>query len=136
MKQIQCHFNRYTFARLAIFVVYFWFGILKVFMLSHANPLVLNLLHHTFLNFIPDHSFIIILGIFEMLIGVLALVKKCTKVFFTLMVLHLTTTILPLFILLDVSWSQFWVPTLVGQYILKNLVLLALAYIIYREDAS
>jgi uncharacterized membrane protein YkgB len=42
-------------ARIAIFTVFFWFGILKIFALSPANPLVSNLLESTlpFISF--DH---------------------------------------------------------------------------------
>ncbi len=126
-------FNRYGFARLSLFIIYFWFGILKVLMLSHANPLVQDLLNVTFLKFIPAHTFFILFGIFEMIIGLMALVKKWSKAFFILVVLHLFTTAMPLILLVDVAWSAWFVPTLIGQYILKNLALLSLAYFVSKE---
>jgi len=36
-------------------------------------------------------------------------------------------TFLPLFILPEVTWSGFLVPTLEGQYIIKNIVIIATA---------
>ncbi len=133
MQDTKTFLNKYGYARLALFIIYFWFGILKVFMVSHANPLVTDLLNVTFLHFIPVHTFLILFGIFEMIIGVMALIKKCNKTFFILVVLHLITTAMPLFMLVDTSWSSWFVPTLVGQYIIKNLALLSLAYFISQE---
>ena len=39
----------------------------------------------------------------------------------------MTTTILPLFLLTTVTWSGFMVPTLEGQYIIKNILIIAAA---------
>jgi uncharacterized membrane protein YkgB len=120
-------FRKYTdeFARIAFFVVFFWFGILKVFLISPAGPLVTELLTNTFLKFIPENTFMIIFGLFEVFIGILALVPKMERITFGLMGFHLFTTALPLFVLPDITWAAAFVPTLIGQYILKNLVLLA-----------
>ena len=49
-------------ARLAIFIVFFWFGFLKVLGLSPANSLVSSLLEKT-LSFISFDTFIILFGI-------------------------------------------------------------------------
>ena len=102
-------------------------------MVSHANPLVTDLLNATFLKVIPAHTFLILFGIFEMIIGVMALIKKWKKAFFILVVLHLFTTALPLVLLVDVAWGSLFVPTLIGQYIIKNLALLSLAYFVSQE---
>jgi uncharacterized membrane protein YkgB len=133
MNNTKTFFDKYGYARLALFIIYFWFGILKVIMVSHAAPLVTDLLNVTFLSFIPAHTFLIIFGIFEMIIGIIALVKKWNKTFFILVVLHLITTAMPLFMLIDASWGSLLVPTLVGQYIIKNLALLSLAYFVSQE---
>src|SRR5437762_14385069 len=76
------------FARLAIFIVYFWFGALKLFDLSPANPLVKDLLART-LPFISFGHFIFLLGLFEMLIGVLFLIHKMERVVALLLVIHM-----------------------------------------------
>jgi len=128
MKMLRKTLGKYWYARVSLFIIYFWFGILKVLMVSHANPLVRDLLEVTFLNFIPAKTFFILFGFFEMFIGVVALVRKWNRFFFALVVFHLITTALPLFLLVDTSWSSWFVPTLVGQYIIKNLAILSLAY--------
>jgi len=116
-------------ARFALFLVYFWFGILKVFDLSPASPMVLELLHRT-MPFIPPTQFLIFFGLFEMLIGVLFLIPRFTKIAIILLFIHMVTTVGPLFIMPSYTWSGFLVPTMEGQYIIKNILIIALAVVI------
>lgn len=117
-------------ARIAIFVVYFWFGILKVFSLSPAGGMVKDLLDHTmpFMNNLmtPD-AFVVSFGLLEMLIGVLFLIKGLERIVIPILFFHMITTALPLYFLPAVTWTSFMVPTLEGQYIIKNLVIIAAA---------
>ncbi|MEK7559523.1 MAG: hypothetical protein AAB521_04415 [Patescibacteria group bacterium] len=117
------------FARISIFIVYFWFGTLKLFGLSPASPLVENLLTQT-LPFIRFNDFILLLGVFEILIGVGFLFPKLTRVMTIALFAHMITTALPLILLPQITWSGFLVPTLEGQYILKNVLIIALAVVI------
>lgn len=116
-------------ARFGLFVIFFWFGILKVFGLSPANPLVEALLNDT-MPFIPFGVFIILLGVFECIIGILFLIRGAERVAVLLLFLHMVTTIMPIFMLPEIAWSSFMVPTLEGQYIIKNLVIIASAIVI------
>lgn len=121
------------FARFALFVIFFWFGILKVFMLSPAGPLVIDLLKVTFLNFIPPEIFLAWFGAFECLVGIMALIPRLERFTFALIGLHLCTTVLPLFLLPDITWDAPFVPTLTGQYIMKNLALLGLGILLFAR---
>ena len=112
-------------ARFSLFLVYFWFGALKIFSTSPANPLVDALLKQT-LPFLTFNQFIVCFAIFEMVIGLLFLMPKAFKVAVSLFFIHMITTFLPLFLLEDQTWQSFLTPTLEGQYIIKNLVLIAL----------
>jgi uncharacterized membrane protein YphA (DoxX/SURF4 family) len=113
-------------ARLAMAVVYFWFGILKLFGLSPANPMIQSLQART-LPFLSFDQFIILFALFEMLIGILFLIPKATRVVMLLFLFHMVTTTMPLFILPKMTWQSALVPTMEGQYIIKNVVLIALA---------
>ncbi len=113
------------FARFALFVVYFWFGILKILDTSPANPLVMQLQEKT-LPFLTFHQFIIFFSLYEMLIGILFLFSKFDRLTILLFALHMVTTFMPLVFLPDVAWQGFLTPTLEGQYMIKNLVLIAL----------
>lgn len=114
------------FARLSIFVIFFWFGILKVLGFSPASGLVKDLLVRT-LPFIQPDQFVVLFGIFEMIIGVLFLIKGLERLVVPLLLAHMITTIMPLFLLQSQTWSGFLVPTLEGQYIIKNLVIIAVS---------
>ncbi len=113
-------------SRISIFIIYFWFGSLKLFDSSPANPLVESLLHST-LPFVSFNQFIIFLGIWEMVIGILFLIPKLKKIAFIILILHMGTTIMPLFLLPSIAWKNFMIPTLEGQYMIKNIIIFALA---------
>jgi len=113
-------------ARLGLFVVFFWFGFLKILGLSPASGLVQQLFTQT-VHFISFDTFIILFGVLECLIGILFLIRGLERVVIPILFLHMVTTFMPLFLLPTVTWSGFMVPTLEGQYIIKNLVIIALA---------
>lgn len=113
-------------ARFGLFVVYFWFGILKVVGLSPASGVVERLFNQT-IPFMSFGTFLILFGLFECLIGILFLIKGAEKIVMPLLLVHMITTFGPLFFLPSETWSGFLVPTLEGQYIIKNLVIIAAA---------
>ena len=127
-KSVIYHTRRWAipFSRFAIFVVYFWFGALKVFSTSPAGPLVAALLEKT-LPGVPFNSFIIALGVFEMLIGLVFVIPHLERYGIFILGIHLIMTIMPLFLLPQVTWQSFLTPTLEGQYIIKNILIVALA---------
>ncbi len=114
------------FARFALFVIFFWFGALKVVGLSPASALVQQLFEQT-IPWMSFATFIVLFGLFECLIGILFLIRGLERVVIPLLFLHMVTTFMPLFMLPAVTWSGFMVPTLEGQYIIKNLVIIASA---------
>ena len=115
-----------TFSRISLFVVYFWFGVLKVLGLSPASPMVLSLLKKT-ITFIDAPTFLIVFGLFEVLIGILFLIPKLEKIALFLLTLHMVAVCLPLVMLPDLTWKSMLVPTMEGQYIIKNILIIAIA---------
>ena len=113
-------------ARFGLFVVFFYFGLLKVIGLSPATELVQELFQQT-ISFMSFDTFIIFFGLFECLIGILFVIHGFERVVIPLLFLHMVVTFMPLFILPEVTWSEFLVPTLEGQYIIKNVLILAAA---------
>ncbi|MBP6913340.1 MAG: hypothetical protein KBC00_01895 [Candidatus Levybacteria bacterium] len=114
------------FARLSLFIIYFYFGFIKILGSSPAGPLVYALERQT-LPLIPFNVFYISFSLFEMLIGVLFLFPRLTRLVFILFVIHIATTMMPLFILPAYSWQSTFIPTIEGQYMIKNIALIALA---------
>ena len=113
-------------ARFGLFVVFFWFGFLKVLGLSPASGVVARLFEQT-IPFMSFDVFLILFGLFECLIGILFLFKGAERVVIPLLFIHMITTFGPLVFLTEETWSGFMVPTLEGQYIIKNLVIIATA---------
>lgn len=113
-------------ARFGLFIIFFWFGMLKVLGLSPASPLVEALFRET-IPFMTFATFNVLFGGFEALIGVLFLKRGLERIVIPLLFLHMITTFMPLFLLPQVTWSGFMVPTMEGQYIIKNLVIIAAA---------
>ncbi len=112
--------------RVALAIVYIWFGALKIFGMSPAGELV----EKTVYWFKPE-IFVPILGICEVIIGLGLLVKKLIPITIVLLLLHMAVTFFPVFIVQTVCFDVFpYEPTLVGQYIIKNIVLISGALVI------
>ena len=109
--------------RVSLAIVYIWFGALKVFKTSPAEELV----QETVYWFEPS-IFVPILGIAELMIGIGLLIKKWTPIVILLLLLHMFVTFFPIVIVPKLCFdTTLFCPTLIGQYIVKNLVLMAAA---------
>lgn len=112
--------------RIALATVYIWFGALKIFGMSPADELV----EQTAYWFKPE-IFIPVLGICEISIGLGLLIKRCVPYTVIVLLIHMAVTLFPIFILKKICFDTFpYCPTLVGQYIIKNLVLISGALVI------
>ncbi len=113
-------------ARVAFFIIFFYFGFLKLVGLSPASPLAEALTAQTIGMQYFDVSFTI-LAFVECLIGVLFLIPKATRVVIALLFVHLLVVCSPLVLVPNYIWTSFLVPNLEGQYIIKNVALVAIA---------
>lgn len=118
------------FARFGIFLVYGWFGALKVIGQSPASPLVQALFERTMGGMMSFDVFMVAFGLFECLIGILFLIRGTERVVIPLLAIHLVTTVMPLFVVTQATWSGFMVPTMEGQYIIKNVLIVAAAILV------
>lgn len=113
-------------ARLAFFVIFFYFGFLKIVGLSPASPLAEALTAKTIGMQFFDISFLI-LAVIECLIGILFLIPKATRIVILLLFIHMAIVCSPLVLVPEHIWNSFLVPNLEGQYIIKNIALVAIA---------
>ena len=116
--------------RTPLFVIFFWFGLLKVIKLSPAQGLVIDTVY--WMPFFEAESWTIIIGYWEVLIAILFMFKRTTFFAMVLLLLQMTGTFLPLIILPEVTFqnSNPFLPTLEGQYIIKNIIIITAALII------
>lgn len=113
--------NGYLLLRIAMAIVFIWFGAVKPLGLSPAEALVARAT-----AWIPIPGFLYILSVWEVAIGVCFLFKPLVRWGVVLLLLHMPGTLLPLFTLPDEIFVRFpFGLSLEGQYIVKNLVLIA-----------
>jgi len=119
--------------RIPLFIIFFWFGLLKVLDLSPATELIIDTVF--WMPFLKPETWTIIIGYWEMAIGLCFLNKKTTLIAVVLMFLQMTGTFLPLVILPEITFqdSNPFLPTLEGQYIIKNIIIITAALIIGRS---
>jgi uncharacterized membrane protein YkgB len=123
------HFLRRAFipsARFSICIVYVWFGILKILGVSPASGLV-HMLFEATISWMSFDTFYVLFAWFEVLIGVMFIIPKLTRFVLPLLAIHMITTFMPLVFLPSEAWNGFMVLTLPGQYIVKNLAIIAVA---------
>lgn len=115
------------FARIALFIVFFWFGAIKLIGLSPAGPLAEALTARTVGAELFTPLFICI-AILECVIGILFLIPKAVRVVIPLLFFHLLIVCSPLVLVPEMTWHAPLVPSLEGQYIIKNIVIVAVAF--------
>jgi len=121
--------------RMMIALVYVWFGFLKILGTSPAEGLVSDLFNVTLSGLMSSSQFVICLGVFECVLGLIWLFPSLTKIAFYTLIFHLITTFMPIVLLPNTTWTSFFSLTLVGQYIVKNVVLLGAGYFVYVFNA-
>jgi uncharacterized membrane protein YphA (DoxX/SURF4 family) len=117
--------NSVLLTRVALGIVFFWFGMLKAFPgQSDAEGLAAQTIFKLTAGHIASSVSLPALAIWECLIGLGLLSGKFLRVTLLLLFLQLPGTFLPLFFFPAETWKHVpYAPTLLGQYIIKNLVL-------------
>ena len=112
--------------RLALALVFLWFGALKVAGRESATSLIA---HTVF--FASPEVLVPILGLWEIAIGICLVVMPLLRVGLFLLALRLPGTLLALFVRADVCFVELpWVPSLEGQYLVKDFLLFGAALVI------
>ena len=118
--------------RLALGVVFLWFGALKLIPgLSPAEDLAGRTIEALTFGIVPAAVALPVLALWEVAIGVGLLIGRWMRVTLLLLFVQMAGTVTPLFLFPSETFSQFpFVPTLEGQYIIKNVVLVAAAIVL------
>jgi uncharacterized membrane protein YkgB len=121
-----------TLLRMALGIVFLWFGALKLFPgASPAEQLAGRTIEALTMGLVPASVALPILAIWEVAIGVGLLAGRWMRVTLGLLFVQMLGTITPLVLFPAETWVTFpLVPTLEGQYIIKNVVLVAAAIVL------
>lgn len=121
-----------TMLRVSIGIVFLWFGVLKFFPgMSPAQDLAARTIQAlSFGRMTPDVS-VPFLATFETLIGLGLLSGRFLRPTLLLLLLQMAGTVTPLALFPKETFTLFpFAPTLEGQYIIKNIVLVSAAILI------
>ena len=113
-------------ARVSLFVIYFYFGFLKIIGASPANELAIGFAEHMGMGAFASELYVVLAAV-ECLIGVLILFPKLTRIAIFIMLGHMLLVCSPIVLYPEAVWQAPLVPNLEGQYIIKNAALVALA---------
>ena len=121
-----------TLLRLALGIVFFWFGALKLFPgASPAEDLAARTIEALTLGAVPPSVALPVLAVWEMAIGVGLFSNRWMRVTLLLLFVQMLGTITPLLLFPTETFTTFpLAPTLEGQYIIKNVVLVAAAIVL------
>ena len=117
--------------RFSLAVIFVWFGILKPIGMSPAEPLVK--LTVQWMPLLSPEAWVSVIGWWEVAIGLAFLWHKTIRIAIALLALQMIGTLMPLLILPQVTFQEGgipYAPTMEGQYIIKNLLIISGALVV------
>ena len=125
--------NRYL--QISIGLVYLWFGALKFFPnVSPAEELATNTINELTHFLIPSNIAIILLALWETAVGICFLLNFQKRWSIRIATVHMFLTFTPLYFFPELIFNDnIFSLTLVGQYIIKNLIILGALGVLWLE---
>jgi uncharacterized membrane protein YkgB len=117
--------------RISLALIFVWFGVLKPLGLSPAAPLVLATVD--WLPLFTPERWLGLIGWWEVAIGVTFLFRRTLRLAIALLALQMVGTLMPLVLLPEITFQAGGVPyapTLEGQYIIKNALIISAALVV------
>lgn len=126
--------NRFAIGavQVALAIIFLWFGILKLTGDSAVHDLILQLVQ-VLAPTLNGESVVVGLGVLEILIALTVIDRNLLRLGIFFLIVHLVLTTLPLFVLPEITWGGFLIPTLMGQYILKNILIVTSGMVILAD---
>jgi uncharacterized membrane protein YphA (DoxX/SURF4 family) len=124
--------NGIALLRISLGIIFVWFGVLKfVPGLSPADELATRTIATLSFGLVQAEVSRPVLALWETLIGLGLISGRFMRATLLLLFLQMIGTVTPLFLFPAETWSRFPIaPTLEGQYIIKNLVLVSAGLVI------
>ena len=125
----------FTLLRFSLGIVYLWFGALKFFAgVSPAEQLAVSTIHRLTFGLMSDHTNLMLLATWECSIGIMFIVGKFLKPTLAFMLLHMVCTFTPFVFFPQQTFNlEPYGLTLLGQYIIKNLVFIAAGIVLWTN---
>lgn len=138
IERIDLHITRWlarngiTLLRVSIGIIFFWFGVLKFFPdASPAEDLASRTITVLTFGVVQPSLSLPVLAVWEVAIGLGLITGLFMRITILLLIMQMFGTVTPLFLFPDETWTRFPIaPTLEGQYIIKNIALVAGALVV------
>ncbi len=117
--------------RASLGVIFLWFGGLKPLGISPAQPLVEATVG--WMPLLSPEAWVGVIGWWEVAIGLAFLFQGTLRIAIALLALQMLGTFLPLVLLPEVTFQAGRIPygpTMEGQYIIKNLLIISAALVV------
>lgn len=117
-------------------LVYVWFGSLKFLSAtSPAEDLAIHTIARLTNDLVPSYIAIFILALWETLIGILLIAQKYNRAVITMALIHIGMTFTPLILFPELTFNEnVFLPTLLGQYIVKNIIIIGALYSLLKTN--
>ena len=119
------HHHGHRLERRAIGALFAWFGLNKLLGFKSATSIIAETVYLG----TPETS-ARLLGLWELAIGLCLVIYPLARVGLGLLAIRLPGTLLALIVKADVCWDEPFVPTIQGQYLIKDVVLITAAIVI------
>ena len=125
--------KRLTILTFSIGLLYFYFGLLKCSpSLSPAEEIGFNTVCKLTFGLFPKDFCLYLLALLEVSIGICLMTRIFLKITVIVAILHLLMTFTPIIFFPDLIFQDSFVsPSLLGQYIYKNIIIICALLLIY-----
>ncbi|MFK8046272.1 MAG: doxx family protein [Crocinitomicaceae bacterium] len=129
--------KKIKYLAISIGLIYIWFGTLKFFPgASPAESLGSETVHILTLKLIPIKVGYFLLALLEVAIGIGLFFEKFRQLFTLLALNHMILTFSPLLLFPEQVFAGPFIFTILGQYIMKNIVIIMALIIILPKKAK
>lgn len=123
--------NSYKVLYISVAIVYVLFGVLKIFDMSPIKDLVTSAL-----PFMENVLLFALFGLIEVVIGLMLIFSKTRKLASILLILHILGTLSTFVLSPSILLTNQLIPTLHGEFVLKNIIILAVGYFIFDKERN
>ena len=130
--------RKLTLLTISIGLLYFYFGILKFFPnLSPAEEIGCVTVCKLCLGLLPPKICLFSLATLEVLIGFCLMTRKFLKLTIIIAISHLVMTFTPILFFPDLIFQDSIIsPSLLGQYIYKNIIIICALIVVYPAKST
>ena len=125
-----------TILRVSIGIIYLWFGVLKFFPgVSPAEDLAKETIQLLTFGLLPPALSLFLLALWETFIGLFLVTGHFKRTTMGFVLTHMGLTFTPLILLPALSFTHApFALTLVGQYIIKNIVIVSALLVVNKFE--